>query len=103
MAIVFVPLILFQAFNKGLISKIFKTKLFTFLGEISFAIYVLQVPVFEAVNEVIDRLPSALYLNTQSQFYFKITILMAVASFSYFYIEKPLRNRIKAIRLNLIK
>lgn len=99
LAIVFVPLILFQAFNKGWLSIIFKNKLFVFLGEVSFAIYVLQVPVFEAVNEIISKLAPDLYVSTWIQFYLKLTALIAVASFSYLYIEKPLRKKIKSIRI----
>lgn len=99
LAIVFAPLVFFLAANTELISKIFKTRLFVFLGEISFGIYMLQVPVFQIIDEIITALRLNLYMSMESQFYFKLSLLIVVASFCYIYIEKPVRERIKAVRL----
>jgi peptidoglycan/LPS O-acetylase OafA/YrhL len=97
LVLLFVPLILLMSTNKGLITFVFKMKLFVFLGEISFGIYILQVPVFTLSGEAIKYFKLEAFVN---QFYISLLVLIVMATLSYLLIETPLRNRIKRIRVS---
>lgn len=95
LAILFIPLILFISLNTGLITKIFALKIFVFLGEISFGIYILQFPVFS----IISAYSITKYLHVTDvtlAFFIRLILLIIFAAISYLYIEKPIRNLIKA-------
>jgi len=93
----FAAFIILFAQNTGIITKIFSVKPLVFLGEISFAMYILQAPVFETSTKLIEKLK--LTDNTSAIFYFNLVLLLAVSAFCHIYVELPLRNRIKNIRL----
>lgn len=97
LALLFVPLILLISTNKGLITYVFKLKFLVFLGEISFGIYILQVPIFSFSAMAIKYFKLEAVVNP---FYFPLSVLIVVASLSYLLIETPLRNRIKKIKLS---
>lgn len=92
MAVVFVPLVLFVAYNQGFITKIFQNKTLIFLGEISFGMYILQVPIYYWSKQILK----AFQLEGQSiTFYFSVAFLILFSSLSYLYLEVPVRNLIK--------
>lgn len=96
LAIVFVPFIYFLAANTGYITQILSNRYLVFLGEISFAIYVLQAPVFTVV-----KLACQILLHTTDSdalnFWIAITALLIASAFAHIYVEKPMRNRIRTI------
>lgn len=94
--IVFAPLIYFIARNKGIITSIFSRRPLIFLGEISFGIYVLQAPVYKFA-EIIN---SNNFISNPSVFFYSYVVsLLAISALCYYFIEIPLRNRIKTIKL----
>lgn len=98
-SLLFAPLILFFASNKGKITTLFRHKFFVFLGEISFGVYILQIPVFFFTKNIFKFLNIT---DPQVSFYCFSTILIIISALSYIFIETPLRNKIKDIRLGSI-
>lgn len=88
LAIFFAPFILLLACNNGFITKIFSLKPFVFLGDISYGLYILQLPVFLIARKLPIENPTILFFCSS-------IILILVSIFSYLYIEKPLRLYIK--------
>jgi peptidoglycan/LPS O-acetylase OafA/YrhL len=76
LALLFVPLILLISTNKGLITYVFKLKFLVFLGEISFGIYILQLPIFSFSAMAIKYFKLEAIVNP---FYFPLSILIVVA------------------------
>jgi|ERR1017187_88798 peptidoglycan/LPS O-acetylase OafA/YrhL len=89
LAIIFIPLILLLSLEKGIFNKILKTKVFIFLGCISYGIYILQHPVYIYSIKVFK------YLGIEHNFYRYLFVLLIISSISYLIIEKPLRRFIK--------
>lgn len=88
LALFFVPLILLLSLNTGKITTIFKTKFLVFLGEISYGIYILQLPVF--------YYSKGFYLeNPTVTFFMKLSFHLLISAITYLCIEKPLREKIK--------
>jgi len=76
--------------------KFLNIKFFVFLGEISYGIYILQWPVYkfmEAINDPHLHIPQPYF------FFVSLGVLLATASVSYLYFEKPLRNKINGLNL----
>ena len=97
LAIIFIPLILAISLSNDKFTKFLSTKFFIFLGEISFGIYILQVPVWLIFNDV--RMGRYFGFNVGSSptisFLIRLLILVLFSAFSYLYFEKPIRNKIK--------
>ena len=93
----FAALIVLLSLNTGVITKVFSLKPLIFLGEISFAIYVLQFPVFKITSILIEKLH--LTSNNTIIFYSCLMVLLLVSTACHLLIELPLRNKIKAIKL----
>ena len=97
LAIIYVPLILFISLSNDKITKVLTHNKFVFLGEISFGIYILQVPVWTMFSDY--RMEKYFMLHKESDFttsfIIRLFILIIISSLSYVYLEKPLRNRIK--------
>ncbi len=97
LAVLFIPLIIFQSGNTGIITKICNNKILVWLGEISYGIYILQEPIY-----VFSRGLFVKFLKIDSielRFYFAFILLAAVSAISYKYIEAPLRNKIKNLKI----
>lgn len=97
MAILFVPIIILLSLNtNGIITIFFKNKYLILLGEISFGIYILQVPIFRIVYQLLDYFA---IIEISVRFYTATFTLILISYFSYVFIESPLRNRIRKIRI----
>ncbi|MDF2456950.1 MAG: acyltransferase 3 [Cytophagaceae bacterium] len=97
LALLFVPFILFLSLNTGKITEIFKNRFLVFLGEISFGVYILQLPVYFFSMLFFDK--SGIQDGTM-RFYLFVIILITFSSMTYAWIESPLRKRIKQIYSN---
>lgn len=97
LAVIFVPLILFISLSNDKVTKIFARKEFVFLGEISFGIYILQVPIWAIFSNY--RMQKYLGLNKEldftASFFIRLAVLIVASIFNYLYFEKPMRNLIK--------
>jgi peptidoglycan/LPS O-acetylase OafA/YrhL len=101
LALFFAALIYFLAGNTGFITKVLNQKPLIFLGEISFAVYVLQAPVYAIVKLFCQKiLPAS---GEATLFWLGLAALIIASAIAHIFIEKPLRNRIKAWRLKPVK
>jgi peptidoglycan/LPS O-acetylase OafA/YrhL len=96
LAIIFIPIIFMLSMNSGKITELFSRKIFVFLGEMSFGMYILQYPVFIWTISLLKRLNIH---NNTLYFYITIPVLLFCSAFSYIYIEKPARDMIKNMKL----
>ncbi len=95
LSLIFIPLILWIATDNSWISTLSKKKFFVHLGEISYGVYILQIPVFVVTRRVL------IYLGIENKtiiFYATLLSLLVFSSITYTYIEAPLRKRIKNIK-----
>jgi peptidoglycan/LPS O-acetylase OafA/YrhL len=92
LAVVFVPFIILLSLDNGFFSWIFKLKPFVFLGEISYGIYILQVPVFYWLQGFLKLVGVK---QGYILFYLPLAGLITTAGLSYVYLETPIRNAIK--------
>ena len=93
-SITFGGLILLITLNTGRITKIFNNKHLIYLGEISFALYLLQIP----IGMILTKIFSATGIKNHTLFFCLSFIVVMIAShFSYKYIEIPARNKIKKL------
>jgi len=92
LAILFALIILLMSLNNGYLSTLFNTKFCVFLGEISFGMYILQMPIYQGTY----KLTKPLYSNHPDLFFFLFLISLTLsAAISYHWIEKPIRNWIR--------
>lgn len=102
LSIVFIPLIILISSSNDKLTKLFSKKIFTFLGEISFGIYILQVPVWSIFSDY--RMDKYFGFNKENDFtesfFMRILILILLSSLSYLFFEKPIRNKIKTTHNN---
>jgi peptidoglycan/LPS O-acetylase OafA/YrhL len=94
LGIIFIPFILLMSLNTGFISNLFNRKPFVFLGEISYGLYIYQLPIFYYGKNLLSDYPEV-------SFWINAAILLFVSSVSYIYIEKPLREKIRKLDLRL--
>ncbi|GAA4236005.1 acyltransferase [Postechiella marina] len=99
LAVFFIPIIVLLSLNTGYLTKLFNYKVFIFLGEISYGLYILQFIVWQYISDY--RLEKYFGLNKAEDFLFcfflRLFILIAISVISYIYIEKPARKKIKKI------
>ena len=90
-AIPFGILIILISNNTGKITEIFNNKYLIYLGNISFALYLLQMPVFRFSSELFKYLN----LNNKSvNFFISFSLLIIISSLVYNYFEKPIQKLI---------
>ncbi|WP_264512800.1 acyltransferase family protein [Flavobacterium sp. N1719] len=95
-AVLLVPLILFISLNTGRITQWFLHPKLVYLGEISYGVYIYQLPVFYYLKPMpID--------NQLLAFGIKLAVLLLLSMVSYRFIEIPLRNKIKKIDLRFLQ
>jgi peptidoglycan/LPS O-acetylase OafA/YrhL len=92
LAIIFVPFLLLLSLNKGFLSRAFNLKPLVFLGEISYSIYIYQIPVFFWSKGMMTVLGIT---NGYAVFYLFLTSLIVTSGLSYVFVETPIRNAIK--------
>lgn len=97
LAIIFAFLILLISLNKDKMKDFFSNKVFVFLGEISYGIYILQVPIWIIFSDY--RMDKYLGLNKvtdfTTSFLIRLTLLFLISAIGYLCIEKPLRKVIR--------
>ncbi|MDB5159512.1 MAG: hypothetical protein JWR50_4219, partial [Mucilaginibacter sp.] len=91
LAILFGPFILFLALNKGFISRVLSMRLFVYLGEISYCIYILQYPVFALLNRVVK------FQNQAVNLYLIIAVLLVCSMIMYKLVELPGKQMLKKV------
>ncbi|SMP07312.1 acyltransferase family protein [Chryseobacterium profundimaris] len=96
MAVLFVPAIYMISCNNGLITRFFSMKPLEFLGEISYAMYIIHIPLLYILRSVLWNYFQVSQSNTV--FWIYILILMAVSAIFYEFIEKPMRDYLRKIR-----
>jgi peptidoglycan/LPS O-acetylase OafA/YrhL len=97
LCIFFVPAIVLLALNTGKITRIFNKKPFVFLGEISYSMYILQVPLYVFVLIILKRTGIE---NLTIVFMIFLPMLLLASAISYRYIETPMRIFINNFSLN---
>lgn len=91
---VFVLFIYWFSLSKGWIVKLFSLHPFQYVGELSYAIYILQVPVFYIFYHIVYSY-YRFSTNTGFVVYFSMLLLISVIAFET--IEKPCKNLILKI------
>lgn len=98
LAIIFIPLIFFISTDNSFVSKFLSKKIFVFLGEISYGIYILQFPVYILImknNMLLNILTLDESKDVNKIFFIYIVSLISISSLVYIYLEKPMRDFIK--------
>jgi peptidoglycan/LPS O-acetylase OafA/YrhL len=72
-------------------NRLLNNKILVYFGEISYSVYILQMPVYLILLEVNKY---TLQLGENKFFYSAVAILLLTSSFCYRFIEQPLRKRI---------
>jgi len=97
MAVLFVPLIYLISCNNGMLTKLFSLKPLEFLGEISYAVYIVHIPVLYILRSVLWDYFNVYQSNTV--FWIYILVLIFVSALFYRFIEKPARDYLKKIKI----
>lgn len=98
LAVLFVPLVFFISLNNGLLTTLSKMRPFVFLGEISYGIYILQVPIFSWGNAIMKTKYFDFISNSELIFTINLTVLIVFAGISYQYLETPLREKLNKVK-----
>ncbi|MDQ1098521.1 MULTISPECIES: acyltransferase family protein [Chryseobacterium] len=94
MAVFFIPLIFLISRNNGLLTKVFSWKPLEYSGEISYAMYIVHIPVLYILRAVCT---AANYnLSNDIVFLIYIPVLILISALLYETVEKPLRNVLKS-------
>ncbi len=100
LCVLFIPLIFFVSLNQDYLNTLLNKRIFIFLGEISFGIYILQRPIWKILSPHIFEK----YLGLDKEkdfttsFFIRFFLLIFISSLSYLYFETPIRNKIKKIK-----
>jgi peptidoglycan/LPS O-acetylase OafA/YrhL len=91
-ALLFLIFILSIAHTHNFITKLLSFRLFTILGESSYALYILQFPIYIIYTKYISN-----YLNLEgnNDFYAYLIMLIGIAIMAFYLIEKPLNRLIR--------
>lgn len=95
LAVPFGLLIMAVAGNTGKLTNLFNHKTMVHLGDISFAMYLLQNPVFHLSGKI---LKVANISNPFVIFFSGVVVLLAASHFTYQFIEIPLRDKIRNLK-----
>jgi len=96
MALLFIPLIILISKNNGTLTRIFSLKPLEYLGEASYAVYITHIPVLYILREILEQYN----LGIDTIFWMYMGVLMITSALFYQFIEKPLRDYIKKIKIS---
>lgn len=96
LAFYFAVIIYFMASDNGVISKFLSKKPFVLLGEVSYAIYILQFPIYVLVYKIFEVMQIE---SIEFKFYIYCVLLILTSFLTYYFIEIPSRNFINNIRI----
>ncbi|CAH0147309.1 acyltransferase [Chryseobacterium sp. Bi04] len=96
MALLFIPLIVLISKNNGTLTRIFSLKPLEYLGEASYAVYITHIPVLYILREILEPYN----LGIDNIFWIYMGTLIITSALFYQFIEKPLRNYLKKIKLS---
>lgn len=96
MAVLFIPLIVLTSYNNGVLTKLFSLKPLEYLGEISYAIYIVHIPVLYIIREILKQ--KHILLDIDMVFCLYMVILLIVSALLYQFVEKPLRDYLKSVK-----
>jgi len=89
----FLSLILALAFSKNALINLISRPLLVLLGEASYSLYILQLPVYSLYTTILTKLFHGLILvELNIQFYVYLLILVGLSILSFLYIEKPCKK-----------
>ncbi|UQB67763.1 acyltransferase family protein [Epilithonimonas zeae] len=94
LSINFALVIIALSLNNGYIARIFKNKKLVYLGDISFAMYLLQFPIFTALNKINTIVN---FKNPYIYFIIGFSILLVCSHLVFRFFENPLRKKIKTL------
>lgn len=97
MGILFIPLIILISRNNGVLTKIFSLKPLQYLGEASYAVYITHIPVLYILRELLKQ--GNYNFSIDIVFGIYIVVLVITCILFYQFIEKPLRDYLKSLRL----
>lgn len=99
MALLFIPLIILISNNNGWLTKIFSLKPLEYLGEVSYAVYIIHIPVLYILREFLKWRNYT--LNIDTVFFIYIIVLLVCSVFFYQFVEKPMRDYLKKINFRI--
>lgn len=85
-------LILYFTTGKGFFNRLFSNQKLFYLGEISFAIYLLQNPIYIFMNKVFNVIK---FKEPYTIFFVSFIVLLVASHFTFKYIEAPARLKIR--------
>jgi len=100
LVIIYLPLIIALALNTGRLTSLFNKKPLVVLGEISYSIYILQVPVCNWSLAVLHHFHKEFTLTA---FWVFAGVLILLSYLSYKFIELPLREKISKLGTRKLK
>lgn len=93
-AILFAPMIYLLSLNDGWINRPFIKKPLILLGEISYAVFILQKPLFLYGRKYLPKIG----ISDPTTMFYCITVMLVIcAALSYLVIENPLRRKILSL------
>ncbi len=95
MALLFIPLIVLISMNSGRLTKLFSLKPLEYLGEASYAVYITHIPILYILREILRKY----YLDSDTIFMIYIPVLILTSILFYQFIEKPLRDYLKRVKI----
>ncbi|MCQ9640294.1 acyltransferase [Chryseobacterium sp. WG14] len=96
MALLFIPLIVLISKNNGTLTRIFSLKPLEYLGEASYAVYITHIPILYILREILEPYN----LGIDNIFWIYMGTLIITSALFYQFIEKPLRDYLKKIKLS---
>ena len=87
----FLVLILFSSISNHKVASILSLKPLVTLGEISFAVYIMQIPVWQVVSRLLENLN----ISYNGILLIYIIVLLFVGYMMLKYIEKPINNYLR--------
>lgn len=91
------PLLVFLAVNMPALRWLLKQKPFTFLGKISFSMYLIHFPVMIALQDASIILKPGLNYGGKKVFVFYIFLVLAVSILCHYFVERRLTDYFKGI------